>query len=60
MKTLVILTLFSVVIMFSGVYYRKQLDQIDINQKKDVAKIWVDDVRIDAEYLKDIRPAYEQ
>jgi hypothetical protein len=60
MKTLILLTLLSLVIGIAGNKYTTELLQTESNLKKDVANIRVDDVRIDIDYLKKIRPAYEQ
>ncbi len=60
MKTLILLTLLSLVVGLVGSQYTTDLMQTELNLKKDVANIQVDDVRIDIEYLKKIRPAYEQ
>lgn len=60
MKTLVLLTLLSLVIGIAGDQYTRELLQTELDLKKDVANILVDDVRIDIDYLKKIRPAYEQ
>ena len=60
MKTLILLTLLSLVVGLVGSQYTTDLMQTELNLKKDVANIQVDDARIDIEYLKKIRPAYEQ
>ncbi len=60
MKTLVLLTLLSLLVGMLGNRYITGLLQTELDLKKDVANIWVDGVRIDVEYLKKIRPAYEQ
>lgn len=60
MKTLILLTLLSLVVGMSGKQYITELLQTELDLKKDVANIRVDDVRIDVDYLKKIRPAYEQ
>jgi hypothetical protein len=60
MKTLVLLTLLSLVVGMAGNQYITELLQTELDLKKDVANIRVDDVRIDVDYLKKIRPAYEQ
>lgn len=60
MKTLVLLTLLSLVVGMSGKQYITELLQTELDLKKDVANIRVADGRIDVDYLKKIRPAYEQ
>ncbi|MEN9389719.1 MAG: hypothetical protein RLY61_803 [Candidatus Parcubacteria bacterium] len=60
MKTLLLLTLLSAVVGFLGSKYTAQLNLVELDLKKDVANIRVDNVRIDVDYLKKIRPAYEQ
>lgn len=60
MKTLILLTLLSLVVGMLGNQYITELLQTELDLKKDVANIRVDDVRIDVDYLKKIRPAYEQ
>ena len=60
MKTLLLLTLLSAVVGFLGSKYTAQLNLVELDLKKDVANIRVDNVRIDVDYLKKIRPPYEQ
>ncbi len=60
MKTLLLLTLLCAVVGFLGSKYTAQLNLVELDLKKDVANIRVDNVRIDVDYLKKIRPAYEQ
>lgn len=60
MKTLLLLTLLSLAVGILGKSYEIKIKATNIDLKKDVANIRVDNVRIDVEYLKKIRPAYEQ